>query len=65
MLTVFPVLYQKRSEDESGKRTKQCAQLERALKQLADELSKANEVIKKLQNEVKQQHGKVVHRCLF
>ena len=50
---------QKRNEEEAGKRSKQCGQLEKSLKQLADELCKANEIIKRLQDEVKQHHAKV------
>ena len=50
---------QKRFECECEKRSKQCAQLERALQQMRDEVNKENEVIKKLQHEVKQQYGKV------
>lgn len=46
-------------QEEGGRRARQIEKLERSVKTLTDELGKGNEIIKKLQAEVRSYHAKV------
>ena len=58
-LTILPFFVQKRLEDEVEKKQKNVRRLEISLKKLTEELAKGNEIIQKLQNDVKSYHEKV------
>ncbi len=51
--------FQRKADDEIEKKQKQIRKYEMSLKKLSEEFTKANEIIHKLQNEVKSYHSKV------
>ena len=51
--------FQRKTDDEIEKKQKQIRKYEMSLKKLSEEFTKANEIIHKLQNEVKSYHSKV------
>lgn len=46
-------------EDDISRRAKQGEKLERSVKELSDELLKANEILRKMQSELRGAHGKI------
>ena len=50
---------QHKGEDEVEKRKRHILKLEASIKKMSEELLKGNEIIKKLQNEIRNYHAKV------
>ena len=52
---------QKKCEEEASERKRHVGKLESSIKTVSSELIKANEIIQKLQGEIRTYHTKVVH----